>query len=89
MSPWLLLLLTLACAALTVDAFRSGGSREDTPAHLWPREWKRGMAHVPLGEQDRIYRSLRYPLAGTSALGWLFLAMTILLAAWTLRSFLR
>lgn len=87
MSPWLLLVLTVACAALTVDAFRSGGSMKEGPVRFWPRSWRRGMDHVPLAEQDRIYRRLRYPLLGAGVLAWIFLAMTVLLAVLTGEAF--
>lgn len=88
MSPWLLLLLTVVGTALTVDAFRAGGPMKEPPVRSWPRSWKRGMDHVPLGEQDRIFRTLRYPLLGTGVLAWIFLAVTVLLAALTIRAFI-
>ena len=89
MSPWLLLTLTLACAGLTADAFRSGDRRDDPPARFWPRDWKRGMDHVSLAEQDRIFRRMRYPMIGWGSLAWIFLAMTVLLAILTAQAFLR
>lgn len=88
MSPWLLLVLTVACAALTVDAFRTGGPMREPPVRFWPRGWKRGMDRVPLAEQDRIYRNIRYPLLGTGFLAWIFLAMTVLLAILTVQGFI-
>ena len=88
MWPWLLLILTGACAALTVDAFRFGGPMKEPSDRFWPREWKRGQDHLPLVEQERNYRLMRYPLLGTAALAWIFLAMTILLAILTVEAFL-
>lgn len=88
MSPWLLLLLTAACGALALDAFRSGGGTKEPPVRSWPRAWKRGLDHVPLGEQERIFRSIRYPLIGVGAIAWVLLAMTFLLAVLTVRAFL-
>ena len=90
MSPWLLLVLTLACAALMVHSFLSGGDRHGSQVRAWPREWKRGgLAHVPLGEQERVFRSLRYPLIGTGPRAWVYLGITVLLVVFTLRGFLQ
>jgi hypothetical protein len=88
MPAWLLLVLTLACAALMVHAFLSGGERHGAQVGSWPREWKRGLDHVRLGEQERVFRSLRYPLLGTGTLAWLYVALTLLLLVLTLRAFL-
>lgn len=88
MSPWLLLALTIACAPLALDAFRSGAPLKEQPFRFWPKEWRRGMDHLPLAEQDRIYRSLRPSALGPGALAWLFLALTLLLAALTVLGFL-
>ena len=85
---WLLLVLTAACAALAVDALRAGASRQDSSIHFWPREWKKGLDHVPLAEQERTYRALRYPLLGAGAMAWVFLAMTGVLAVLTVKAFL-
>ncbi|MBC5786105.1 hypothetical protein H8N03_24415 [Ramlibacter sp. USB13] len=46
------------------------------------------MDHVPLAEQDRIHRHLRYPLLGAGVLAWIFLAMTVLLAVLTVQGFI-
>ena len=89
MSPWLLLTLTLACAALTMDAFRSGDRFRQPKVRFWPREWKRGVSHVPLAEQERVYRHIRYPLIGLASLAWVFLALTVVLAGLTLAAFLK
>lgn len=88
MSPWLLLLLTAACAGLAVDALRSGESRKESSVRFWPRDWKKGLDHVPLAEQERTFRAIRYPMLGAGALAWVFLAMTVLLAVLTVKAFL-
>lgn len=87
MSPWLLLVLTIACALLAGDAFRLRGPLKEMPYRLLPRALKRGLDHVPLADQDRL-QHLRYSPLGESALAWLFLAMTILLGILTAKAFL-
>jgi hypothetical protein len=88
MSPWFLLVLTVACAALTLDAFRWGAPLKDQPFRFWPKEWRRGTEHLPLAEQERIDRVLRPSTLGPGVLAWLFLAMTILLAVLTILGFI-
>jgi hypothetical protein len=86
MSPWLLLVLTIACALLTGDAFLLRGAMKESPYRSLPRDLKRGMDHVPLAEQDRLQRLRSSPI-GEGALAWIFLAMTILLGILTAKAF--
>ena len=88
MSPWFFLVLTVACAALTLDAFRWGAPLKDQPLRFWPAEWRRDMEHLPLAEQERIYRVVHPSTLGPGVLAWLFLAMTILLAVLTTLGFI-
>ncbi|HVE54546.1 MAG TPA: hypothetical protein VNB23_14295 [Ramlibacter sp.] len=84
MSPWLLLVLTCACAALAVDAFLMRAPLRDTPARFWPRDGKHGLT---LAEQDQVQRRDPWGFAGVGWLGWMFLAMTVLLGILTVRAF--
>lgn len=61
---------------------------KEQSVRFWPRSWKDGMDHVPLAEQDRLYRSIRYPMLGSGVLAWILLAMTVLLAVLTVQGFL-
>jgi hypothetical protein len=86
MAPWLLLVLTIACALLTGDAFRLRGAMKEAPYRFLPRDLKCGMDHLPLAEQDQLQRLTHSP-TGEGALAWLFLAMTVLLGILTVKAF--
>jgi hypothetical protein len=91
MSAWLLLLLTCACAALAVDAFRMNSPLREPPARFWPREWKTGQQHMTLAEQDVRQRQSRvshWSFVGLGWLAWMFSLMTVLLGVLTLKAFL-
>ena len=87
-SPWLLLVLTIVCAILAFDAFRWGAPMKEQPFRFLPRESRRGMGHMPLADQERVYRSLHPSALGPGVLAWLFLAMTILLGVLTVLAFI-
>lgn len=88
MSAWIFLGSTVACLALTLDAFRLGAPLKDQPFRFSLKEWRRDMEHLPLAEQERIYRSLQPSILGPGVLAWLFLAMTVLLASLTTQAFI-
>jgi hypothetical protein len=87
MTALVLLILTVACGALTLDAFRMGAPLRELSARFWPREWKRGQEHLTLVEQERLQRLTLWSSLGMGWLAWAFLAMTILLAILTARAF--
>lgn len=45
------------------------------------------MEHLPLAQQERIYRHLHPSTLGPGVLAWIFLAMTVLLAVLTIGAF--
>ncbi|RST46721.1 hypothetical protein [Variovorax sp. MHTC-1] len=87
MTAWVLLILTVACGMLTLDAFRMGAPLVELSSRFWPKEWKRGQGHLTLAEQERLQRLTLWSSLGAGWLAWVFLAMTLLLAILTARAF--
>lgn len=89
MGSWLLLAGTLFAAWMTYDAFRWDDSMEDPKFRHLPSFLKQGMEHLTLAEQDELQQRSRMHLGlfGPGLLPWLFLAITLLLAVGTARSF--
>ena len=90
MSAWLLLVLTCACAALAIDAFRMGEPLREMPWRFWLTEWKKGQGHLTLAQQDELQRQSsvsHWSFLGLGWLAWCFSLMTVLLAALTVRAF--
>ena len=75
MTAWILLLLTLGCAWLCVDALKlKAPLRDEHPA-------------TTAGKTRMVLEGIAAPF-GLGVLAWLFLVMTILLGALTVREFL-
>ena len=75
MAPWVLLLLTVGCAWLCLDAFAFKGPVRDK--------------HPPTAEgRTRMLLEAFAAPFGLGVLAWLLLAMTVLWAALTVREFL-
>lgn len=90
MLAWLLLLLTAACAALAIDAFRMNAPVREPSARFWPGEWKKSQEHMTLAEHDELQRQSRvsrWSFLGLGWLAWLFSLMTVLFAVLTLQAF--
>jgi len=88
MSPWLLLLLTIACAYVTYDSFRWSAGAERAPFSTIARLWKGGLSHLSLTEREQVKRRNASLWIGLGQLCWLFLVGTIVLAVATARAFL-
>lgn len=83
----MLLLITLAAAAFTYDAFRWEAPMRHTPLGRMSRELASG--HAPLAPRDHPrHGSPWHFLLGFGALPWLFLGMTLLLAGMTVEAFI-
>ncbi len=90
MAKWIFLLFTMASVWLTVDAFRMKGPMKEPLLSRLPSAWKHGFEHLSLAKQDKIQErsAYKYLGLGDGLLAWLFLAMTLLLAALTINAFL-
>ena len=89
MGAWLLLLLTILCAWLTYDAWRWRSTLEKAPFSVIANLWRSRLEHLSLAEQNKV-RDGFASFQGNSAGGFvkLFLVVTIILAALTVRAFL-
>ena len=89
MGSWLLLAATLFAAWMTYDAFQLDSSMDEPKFKYLPSIWKQGMEHLTLAEQDELQQRSRVHLGffGPGLLPWLFLAITVLLAVGTAKSF--
>jgi hypothetical protein len=84
---WLLLLVTVGLAWLTYDAFRWKGSIKGTPFSAIASLWG-GARHLNVMEQNRLKE--RYAsMSGVGELPWLFLIITVVIAAFTVSVFLQ
>jgi len=81
MNHWMLLLITLAASALTFDTFRWGAPVRET---RMASQWEPNLEVEPAQPRSHSPRAL----FGFRALPWLFLAMTLLLAAMTVQAFI-
>ena len=87
MAVWILLLLTVGCGYITFDAFRWSGSVKDAPFGAIARMWKGGLSHLSVQEQDQLKNRYASRLLGAGQLAWVFLAVTVVLAMFTIRAF--
>lgn len=87
MQAWFLLALTILAAFITFESFRWHRAMKRAPFGAIASLWKGGLSHLSVAEQNNVKE--RY-LSGTMGIGqfpWLFLAITIGLAIFTVRAF--
>lgn len=87
MTAWLLLLLTVACAWLTYDAFRWGTSIEHAPFSTISSMWKGGLPNLSVVEQNELKQRYASKVTGVGQIGWIFFVGTVVLAILTAREF--
>lgn len=87
MTVWVFLLLTVICVFVTYTSFRWVTSLKNAPFSTIAYLWKDGLSHLSPPEQEKVMR--RYSsILGVGQLPWIFLAITIGLAFFTVQAYL-
>ena len=89
MSPWLLLVLTVVCAALTYDAFCMRSAVRKSPFSVISHLWGKSADHLSLTEKEKIKDRFLMHGSGTFDLGPLFFLFTVVLAVATVKAFIQ
>jgi hypothetical protein len=85
---WILLALTVVCAAITVDAYRWKHGAKDIPFSAISRLWKGGLDHLSPGERTAVrarYESWHF---GIGNIALIFSVLSIAFAVATVAAFL-